>query len=204
MGFKMNFVNFTMFLICAAFCKDLKAGGAKEGTNILSSTYQPFPYKQSSLKLDRSEITLYRKDGRCGENFPTEEGISTECDPEAEGNERGPCCSNAAWCGNSKAHCDCEGCIDYRVQTNHKGTKKIQKTTASPFKQLADLLTVVSGNNLEDFSDKKYDSDSFQPTSSSPPPPSGQKQAILSPHSKLLFAHPVPVLALRQKEGTGA
>ena len=207
----MNIASFTLLLICAAFSKDLKAGVGKQGTKILSSTFQPFPYKKNSFKLDRSEVTLYRKDGRCGGEFPTEEGIPSQCDPEAQGNERGPCCSNAAWCGNSDAHCNCEGCIDYRLQiTDHRGTKKITTTTATPFKQLADLLAVVSGNNLQDYRDNKYDSDSFQPTltTKSPPPlkSSGQlnqkEPTIFSPPQSAAICPPCPCMG-PQMEGRG-
>jgi len=55
----------------------------------------------------------WRPDGRCGANFPAPSGESGQCDPQANANEKGPCCSSAGWCGNSAAHCDCLTCIDY-------------------------------------------------------------------------------------------
>merc|ERR1719290_548719 len=57
--------------------------------------------------------TAWRPDGRCGANFPAPSGEPGQCDPEANANEKGPCCSSLGWCGNSAAHCDCPTCIDY-------------------------------------------------------------------------------------------
>ncbi|XP_066284111.1 uncharacterized protein [Branchiostoma lanceolatum] len=52
-----------------------------------------------------------RPDGRCGPDFPVEEGVPGECDATG----RTPCCSADGLCGNSELHCDCPGCIDYSL-----------------------------------------------------------------------------------------
>jgi len=51
--------------------------------------------------------------GKCGPNNPTSTGEPGQCDPLANGNGKGPCCSTLGWCGNSTRHCDCDGCINY-------------------------------------------------------------------------------------------
>ncbi|XP_070575294.1 uncharacterized protein [Ptychodera flava] len=51
----------------------------------------------------------WRDDLRCGPSFPLADGSPAECDP----NGIYPCCSPAAWCGNTAAHCTCSSCIDY-------------------------------------------------------------------------------------------
>ena len=52
--------------------------------------------------------------GRCGSEHLLPDGRPGQCDPNASANRVGPCCSNLGWCGNSPAHCDCAGCVDYR------------------------------------------------------------------------------------------
>ena len=190
MEFKMSLVSVVLIVICPALGKDLKPLIGRERIEILPSNIQTLPYKQ---KLDRSKITLYRNDGRCGKSFPIKEGISSQCDPTTEGNERGPCCSSASWCGNSEAHCKCEGCIDYRTQVvKYKDTERVPSATVSPFKQLSDLLSVVSGDNLEDYRDSKYDSDNSKPSTTPNPPPSGQKEHNAPPNHPI-FAYPAHV-----------
>nr|XP_006818287.1 PREDICTED: low-density lipoprotein receptor-related protein 1B-like [Saccoglossus kowalevskii] len=55
--------------------------------------------------------TRWRDDARCGPNYLLPDGSPAECDPNSEFY----CCSPSDWCGNSFAHCECIGCIDYRV-----------------------------------------------------------------------------------------
>merc|ERR1719402_1222714 len=38
--------------------------------------------------------------------YPLENGKPGQCDPTANANEKGPCCSRGGWCGNTKAHCN--------------------------------------------------------------------------------------------------
>jgi len=56
---------------------------------------------------------LWRSDGRCGKGFNNDMGTPGQCNPEASANQEGPCCSSVNWCGNSDAHCKCDGCVDY-------------------------------------------------------------------------------------------
>ena len=53
-------------------------------------------------------------DGRCGPNFQLKDGTPGQCDPNANANMKGPCCSSLGYCGNSNAHCKCKGCTDFR------------------------------------------------------------------------------------------
>ena len=57
-------------------------------------------------------LVEWRSDGRCGIKFPMN-GKPGRCDPDANANEKGPCCSSLSWCGNTPAHCTCKGCIDF-------------------------------------------------------------------------------------------
>jgi len=68
------------------------------------------------IKEENCEKLAWRPDGRCGTNFPAPSGEPGQCDPEANANEKGPCCSPLGWCGNSAAHCDCPTCIDYSTE----------------------------------------------------------------------------------------
>eukprot|EP00058_Branchiostoma_floridae_P012596 XP_002598084.1 hypothetical protein BRAFLDRAFT_85699 [Branchiostoma floridae] len=52
----------------------------------------------------------WRDDLRCGQHYHAENGQPAECDPDGVL----PCCSTAAWCGNTVHHCNCRGCVDYR------------------------------------------------------------------------------------------
>ncbi|XP_070577779.1 uncharacterized protein [Ptychodera flava] len=52
----------------------------------------------------------WRDDLRCGLKFPLADGTPAECNPDSDK----PCCSSIAWCGNTRDHCSCENCIDYR------------------------------------------------------------------------------------------
>ena len=56
----------------------------------------------------------WRKDGKCGVKNILSNGKPGQCDPNASDNKKGPCCSSIGWCGNSAAHCKCDGCVDYR------------------------------------------------------------------------------------------
>jgi len=40
-------------------------------------------------------------------------GASHKADCDARGSA--PCCSSNGWCGNSSAHCNCDGCVDFRT-----------------------------------------------------------------------------------------
>ncbi|XP_019643814.1 PREDICTED: uncharacterized protein LOC109484901 [Branchiostoma belcheri] len=65
----------------------------------------------------------WRDDYRCGDGYTTGDGRTAECDPDSTW----PCCSPAKWCGNTAAHCDCAGCVDYR--NTEIGDRKLEKIT---------------------------------------------------------------------------
>ena len=55
----------------------------------------------------------WRKDRKCGSNAaPLPDGKVAECDPSGDF----ACCSALGWCGGSKQHCSCKGCINYKEQ----------------------------------------------------------------------------------------
>ena len=53
----------------------------------------------------------WRKDRRCGAEFPLPDGDGDpgECDPAGENH----CCSKWGFCGSDGEHCDCPECVDY-------------------------------------------------------------------------------------------
>lgn len=51
----------------------------------------------------------WREDNRCGSTVPMPGGGPTECDPDGDFS----CCGASGWCGNTEAHCKCQGCKDY-------------------------------------------------------------------------------------------
>merc|ERR1712013_554694 len=57
--------------------------------------------------------SLWRDDGRCGEEFPLADGSPGQCDPAGDGPRQGPCCSPKGFCGNTEKHCKCGTCVDY-------------------------------------------------------------------------------------------
>lgn len=66
----------------------------------------------SLLYAARHPHKTWRDDGRCGANFPLENGKPSECNPHADADQKGPCCRlDSGWCGNERGtewgHCDC-------------------------------------------------------------------------------------------------
>lgn len=68
-----------------------------------------------------SGLAKFRPDGRCGPEFPAPGSPSFgECDPDANEDQKGPCCRiDSGWCGNIRnkkwGHCPpaCRDCIDF-------------------------------------------------------------------------------------------
>ena len=59
----------------------------------------------------RDWVGLWRKDRRCGPEFPLPNGSGpTECNPESENF----CCSKWGFCGGDGEHCGCPECVNYR------------------------------------------------------------------------------------------
>ncbi|KAJ8047574.1 Adhesion G-protein coupled receptor G4 [Holothuria leucospilota] len=58
-----------------------------------------------------SSTKAWRDDLKCGGDFLAPNEEVAQCDPES--NE--PCCSPYNWCGITEDHCNCEGCIDFRL-----------------------------------------------------------------------------------------
>ena len=52
----------------------------------------------------------WRKDGRCGVEYPLDIGSPSQCNPKGYKS----CCSADGNCGSTKSHCSCTSCIDYR------------------------------------------------------------------------------------------
>merc|ERR1712117_99717 len=52
----------------------------------------------------------FRDDGRCGSEFPLDDGTPAGCDPNSEYF----CCSAHGYCGGTGEHCTCDTCVNYR------------------------------------------------------------------------------------------
>ena len=63
-----------------------------------------------SLSAPVSSSGGVRDDGRCGTEFPLEDGTPAGCDP----NSQYFCCSVHGYCGGTEEHCSCDTCRDYR------------------------------------------------------------------------------------------
>lgn len=68
-----------------------------------------------------SGLARFRPDGRCGPEFPAPGSPNFgECDPDADEDQKGPCCRiDSGWCGNIRnkkwGHCPpaCPDCVDF-------------------------------------------------------------------------------------------
>merc|ERR1712013_277582 len=81
--------------------------------------------------------SLWRDDGRCGEEFPLADGSPGQCDPAGDGPRQGPCCSPKGFCGNTEKHCKCGTCVDYskitetlKPEPDTRETSKLVQTKA--------------------------------------------------------------------------
>ena len=63
--------------------------------------------------LDASKTT-FKSEARCGVG-PQENKFFSEC--KAVNN---PCCSYKRYCGNTTAHCNCEGCVDFSKSQQYR------------------------------------------------------------------------------------
>ncbi|KAI8499085.1 hypothetical protein Bbelb_235380 [Branchiostoma belcheri] len=69
----------------------------------------------------KREVTQkWRDDYRCGDGYTTGDGRTAECDPDSTW----PCCSSGNWCGNTRGHCYCAGCVYYH--NTESGDRKLE------------------------------------------------------------------------------
>ena len=88
-------------------------GGSRESSGVIYNfgLVEP-PVEAPPAPPPPSEPSLYNHEGRCGPGYPGLAGNAIgECDPNSDIDY---CCSPYGWCGSTKAHCKCDGCIDYR------------------------------------------------------------------------------------------
>ncbi|GBG29165.1 Hypothetical Protein FCC1311_053872 [Hondaea fermentalgiana] len=84
------------------------------------TVYRFFLRQRSTSSTTSSSDLTYRTDGRCGANFPLDNGRASQCPTEEILWDDGttglrPCCSQGGYCGSSERHCSCQLCMDYRV-----------------------------------------------------------------------------------------
>merc|ERR1711871_1203115 len=94
--------------------------GKEVGVQVSCTDLPPPSCPRATTTTTTKKPKLWRSDGRCGRNiFSLEEyridGVTAQCDPDANGNRKGPCCSAKGYCGNSDAHCKCPECTDYSI-----------------------------------------------------------------------------------------
>ena len=84
----------------------------------------------NSLQADF--IGTWRKDRRCGAEFPLPGGRGpTECDPDS-GNF---CCSKWGFCGGDGEHCGCPECVNYRDKKIKEQQQQQQQQQEQPQQQ---------------------------------------------------------------------
>jgi len=80
----------------------------------------------------QTDAQLWRDDGRCGAKHTLQDGLTPgQCNPAGDGPRKGPCCSKRGFCGNTENHCNCNGCVNYKL------TRKFEPLT-KPRIQLAE------------------------------------------------------------------
>ncbi|XGW08162.1 hypothetical protein V3C99_010904 [Haemonchus contortus] len=83
----------------------------------------PMLILKEPIKPSQSKITWYTSDaadgkrGRCGPQIPPIDGTPATCNPD---DEKAHCCSNGGYCGNTKEHCECVGCVDFSKARDFK------------------------------------------------------------------------------------
>jgi len=77
-----------------------------------SSGKRPIDEVPSAPEKEKFESTgNFRADGRCGAEFPLDDGTPAECDPNSEY----WCCSEHGFCGGTREHCHCDTCHNFRT-----------------------------------------------------------------------------------------
>lgn len=66
-------------------------------------------YRTESKIVQDDFDGTWRKDRRCGAEFPLPSGDPTECNPNSENF----CCSKWGYCGGDSEHCGCPECVNY-------------------------------------------------------------------------------------------
>lgn len=82
------------------------ASVAQKATPVPPASVESSGAIKNQEKVLMRALSKWREDSKCGRH----QG-NAECNPQGEF----PCCSNLGWCGNSKGHCECGDCVDYRV-----------------------------------------------------------------------------------------
>ena len=105
---------------------------------------------------DEEDAILWRRDGRCGPEHLLPDGRPGQCDPNAQTTPKGPCCSSHGFCGHTTAHCNCPGCIDYRIAGGRKIDEdgvNFERSTPTPPKRPA--VWPPTSQTEEEFSQKE-------------------------------------------------
>lgn len=89
---------------------------------VYATVYRFFIRAQTTAsQRELNELRLYRTDGRCGSNYPLENGQASQCPTEEILWDDGtigtrPCCSQAGYCGSAEDNfCTCSLCMDYNI-----------------------------------------------------------------------------------------
>ncbi|KJH50189.1 chitin recognition protein [Dictyocaulus viviparus] len=83
----------------------------------------PMLVLKEPIKPTQTIITWYTLDapegkrGRCGRQAPLIDGVIPTCNPD---DQNAYCCSSEGYCGNTKEHCECVGCVNYSRASNHQ------------------------------------------------------------------------------------
>jgi len=97
---------------CGWSCDGISTGGSRPAP---APAPAPAPVAASPVFKPAPVQTFtsngkYRPDGKCGAEYPLEDGSIAECDP----NSQYYCCSEFGFCGDTQEHCFCDACVNYR------------------------------------------------------------------------------------------
>lgn len=98
----------------------------------------------------------WRDDGRCGPAFPAPGAAAFgECDPQGNGDQKGPCCRpDSGFCGNEPhpqwGHCHCADCVDFSVVASQR-LAMLAQLTGEVATDTGALVDNLPANRKSDF-----------------------------------------------------
>ena len=97
---------------CGWDCDDVPAAPAPVPSAPVAPVSRPLVLDNDNVRAPAvsSSSGGVRDDGRCGPEFPLEDGSPAACDPASTYF----CCSAHGYCGGTGEHCSCDTCVNYK------------------------------------------------------------------------------------------
>ena len=100
---------------CCDYVWDGECGNTTEHCSCIYCTDYKLLYKEWR---ESGGTQMWRKDGKCGSDYPIPNGTAAQCNPDGEN----PCCSRSE-CGNTTEHCFCNDCVNYNLEKYFRKSK---------------------------------------------------------------------------------